>query len=169
MLCCVFACEGRALVMGGKDKNLRVYEVSSGKLLYVLPGHQANVCSLASHGQLVSSGGDHGCSSLIVWDSGKSWAMRSRVQLHTAAVTCIVDLQDSTALATGSYDRKLNIFSHRKGTVVLTATCKAGIACMALSSDKHRLISSALDNSIVIWKLSREVPPHALRAPTSPT
>lgn len=154
--------------MGGKDKNLRVYEVSSGKLLYVLSGHQANICSLASHGQLVSSGGDHGCSSLIVWDSAKSWSMRSRVQLHSAAVTCIVDLQDSTTLATGSYDKKLNIFSYRKGTVVLTANCKAGIACMALSSDKHRLISSSLDNSIGVWKLSREVPSFPLRARTSP-
>jgi WD40 repeat protein len=157
MLCGVFACDGKALVVGGKDKNIRVYEIPSGKLLYVLSGHQANVCSLACHGQLVSSGGDHGCSTLIVWDT-KNWSIRSKVQLHSAAVTCIVDLQDSTALATASYDRKINIFSYRKGSVLLTATCKAGIACMALSSDKHRLISTALDSSIAVWRISREVP-----------
>jgi COMPASS component SWD3 len=155
MLCGVFACEGRVIVVGGKDKVLRVYEVSTKKLLYVLAGHQANVCSLASHGQLVSSGGDHGCSSLIVWDC-KSWSVRSKVQLHSAAVTCIVDLQDSSNLATASYDRKINIFSYRKGAVLLTVnSCKAGIACMALSSDKHRLISSALDNSIAVWRITR--------------
>ena len=67
MLCGVFACEGRVIVTGGKDRVLRVYEVSSGKLLYVLTGHQANICSLSNHGSFVSSGGDHGCSSLIMW------------------------------------------------------------------------------------------------------
>lgn len=157
MLCGVFACEGKAIVVGGKDKVLRVYEIATGKLLYVLSGHQANICSMASHGQFISSGGDHGCSSLIVWDC-KNWSIRSKVQLHTAAVTCIIDLQDSTNLATASYDRKINIFSYRKGTVIFTVNSrKAGIACMGLTADKHRMVSSALDNSIAVWKITREV------------
>lgn len=156
MLCGVFACEGKVLVVGGKDKTVRVYEVATGKMLYVLAGHQANVCSLANHGQVVSSGGDHGCSSLIIWDS-RTWTIRTRVQLHTAAVTCIVDLQDSAHLATASYDKKINIFSLRRNTVLLTASSsRAGIACMGLTSDRQRLISSSLDNSIAVWKLTRD-------------
>lgn len=157
MLCAVFACDGKALVVGGKDRAVRVYDTSSGKLLYSLAGHQANICCLANHGDVVSSGGDHGCSSLIIWDC-KSWSMRNKVQAHSAAVTSIVDLQDSNNIATASYDRKINIFSHRKGAVLLSANCKAGIACMALTSDRHRLISSALDNSIAVWTITRNVP-----------
>lgn len=154
MLCGVFSCEGKMLAVGGKDKVLRVYEVSTGKMLYVLSGHQANICSLVSLGQFVGSGGDHGCSTLIIWDN-KNWSIRSKMQLHTAAVTCIVDLQDSSNLATASYDKKINIFNYRKGSVVLTVSGKAGIACMGLTSDRHRLIAAALDNSIAIWRLSR--------------
>jgi WD40 repeat protein len=157
MLCGIFACDGKVLVVGGKDKVLRAYEVATGKLLYVLSGHQASICSMANHGQLISSGGDHGCSSLIVWDV-KTWNIRSKVQLHSAAVTCIVDLQDSSNLVTGSFDRKINIFSYRRGVVIFTVnSCKAGITCMGLTSDKHRLISSLLDNSIAIWKITRDV------------
>ncbi len=154
MLCGVFACEGKVLAVGGKDKVLRVYEVATGKMLYVLSGHQANICSLVNLGQFVGSGGDHGCSTLIIWDN-KNWSIRSKMQLHTAAVTCIVDLQDSSNLATASYDKKINIFNYRKGSVVLTVSGKAGIACMGLTSDRHRLIAAALDNSIAIWRLSR--------------
>ena len=46
--------------------------------------------------------------------------MRSRMQIHNAAVTAIVDLQDSTHLATASYDKKINIVNHIKGQAVLT-------------------------------------------------
>lgn len=145
------------MVVGGKDRTLRVYEVSSGKLLYTLGGHQANICSLANHSQLVSSGGDHGCSTLILWDT-RTWTVRNKVQIHSAAVTGIVDLQDSTHLVTVSYDRKINIFNFRKGAVVLTASnSKAGIACVALSSDKQRIVTSSLDNSICVWLISRDV------------
>ena len=155
MLCGIFAAEGKCLVIGGKDKVLRVYEVSSGKLLYALNGHDSNICSLANHGGYISSGGDHGCSSLIVWDC-KNWNIRSKVQLHNAAVTCIVDLQDSVHLATASYDKKINIFNYRRSSCVLSVNAlKAGVACMTLTSDKLRLISSELDSSISVWKLSR--------------
>lgn len=145
------------LAIGGKDKTLRVYEVSSGKLLYTLSGHQSSICSLCNHNQFVSSGGDHGCSSLIIWDV-RTWSIRTRVQLHSAAVTCIIDMQDSIHLATASYDRKINIFNYRKGAAVLAAnSSQAGIACMGLAADKQRLITAALNNSLSVWHLVRDV------------
>lgn len=154
LLCCVFACNGNILVVGGKDKKVRVFEVNTGNLLHTLSGHQANICSLCNHGPLVSSGGDHGCNSLITWDV-KSWSMKNKVQLHTAAVTCIVDLQDGTHLATGSYDRKINIFNHRRGVAILSvSSSKTGIGCMTLVGGRS-LVTSALDMSIAVWHLTR--------------
>ncbi|CAM6005381.1 unnamed protein product [Sphagnum balticum] len=156
LLCAIFVSEGRYLVVGGKDKVLRAYEVQGARLAYVLSGHSASICSLANLGSIFCSGGDHGCNSLILWDC-KSWSMRSKVQIHTAAVTCIVDLQDGVHLASASFDKKINIFNHRKGAIGFSvSSSKAGIACMVLSSDRIRLISSALDNSIWIWKIQRE-------------
>lgn len=158
LLCCVFACEGKVLVVGSKDKNLRVYEVGSGNLLQTLGGHQANICSLCNHGPLVSSGGDFGCCSLLTWDV-RFWTTRSKVQLHSAAVTCIVDLGDGTHLATASYDKKITIFNHKRGVAIMsTNSSNTGIGCMTLTSDKSRLVSAALDNSVSVWRISREVP-----------
>ena len=82
--------------------------------------------------------------------------MKSRLQLHSAAVTAIVDLQDSTHLATASYDKKINIVNHRKGQAVLIAhSAKTGIACMGLCGDRQRLVVSCLDNSIGVWRIRR--------------
>ena len=165
LLCCVFACEGRMLVVGSKDRKLRVYDVSTGNLVHTLSGHQANVCSLCNHGSLVSSGGDHGCSSLITWDVN-FWTTRSKVQLHSASVTCIVDLKDGTHLATASYDRKISIFNHKRGVGILSvSSSRTGIGCMVMSSDKERLITASLDNSISIWHLSRNVNLDSFRVP----
>ena len=65
---------------------------------------------------------------------------------------------DNTHVATASYDRKINIFNYKKGVATLTATSsRAGIACMAITSDENKLISTTLDNSITIWRITKEV------------
>jgi len=154
LLCCVFACSGSVLVVGGKDAKLRVFETSTGNLLHTLSCHKASICSLCNHGSLVSSGGDNNCNSLVTWDV-RSWSVRNKVQLHSAAVTCIVDLQDGVNLASAGYDRKINIFNHKRGVAILSATNKTGIGCMTLAGDRERLVTSALDNSIAVWYLTR--------------
>jgi WD40 repeat protein len=142
------------LVVGGKDTKLRVFEVSTGNLLHTLSCHRANICSLCNHGSLVSSGGDNNCNSLITWDV-KTWTVKNKVQIHSAAVTCIVDLQDGSHLASAGYDKKINIFNYKKGAAILSAINKTGIGCMTLSGDRERIITSALDNSIAVWYLTR--------------
>lgn len=118
MLCCVFACNGKYLVTGGKDKLVRVYDVKSGKLTHILQGHTASICSMSSHNGFVSTGGDHGCGSVIIWDT-KTWTIKNKITAHTAAVTCILDLNDGRNLVTGSYDKKINILDYRRSEIIL--------------------------------------------------
>lgn len=93
MLCCIFANKGKNIVTGGKDRTVRVYDALNTKLICALQGHKASICSIANHDNFVSTGGDNGCSSLIVWDT-KNWTIYSKIQAHSAALTSIVDLQD---------------------------------------------------------------------------
>eukprot|EP00919_Chromeraceae_sp_WS-2016_P061525 GHVR01145930.1.p1 GENE.GHVR01145930.1~~GHVR01145930.1.p1 ORF type:complete len:138 (-),score=2.67 GHVR01145930.1:526-939(-) len=127
-------------------------------MLYSLAGHSASICSMANHGEYVSSGGDYGCSSLIIWDV-RTWTIKNRVQAHTAAVTCIVDLYDGVHLATASYDKNINIYNYKRSALIcnLSSNNNVAIACMIINGDKTKLISSGLDNSISIWKIFREV------------
>jgi WD40 repeat protein len=111
---------------------------------------------MASHNSVVSSGGDHGCCSLILWDI-KTWTIKNKIQVHTAAVTCIVDLCDGQTLATGSYDKKICFYNYKRSTILHNLSAnKVAVACMTLNGDKSRLISSGLDNSITVWKIYRD-------------
>lgn len=106
--------------------------------------------------RFLASGSDHGCSSLILWDT-RSWAMHTKVQCHTAAVTAIVDLQDGRHLVTGSYDKKINLFSHAKGKIITTlSNNKTSVTSMVMTSDKMRIVSSGLDNSLSVWTIVRK-------------
>jgi WD40 repeat protein len=67
MLCCIFANKGKNIVTGGKDKTVRVYDAVNGKLICAIQGHKASICSISNHDDYISTGGDNGCSALIVW------------------------------------------------------------------------------------------------------
>ena len=56
-------------------------------------GHKASVCCLMGHSEFLASGGDVGCSSLILWDI-RSLTIKCRMQIHAAAISGIVDLLD---------------------------------------------------------------------------
>lgn len=104
----------------------------------------------------LASGSDHGCSSLILWDT-RTWSIQSKVACHTAAVTAIVDLEDGQHLVTGSYDKKINLFNHTKGKLITSLNNnKTSVTSMIMSSDKSRLISAGLDNSLSIWSILRK-------------
>ena len=45
------------------------------------------------HSEFLASGGDVGCSSLILWDI-RSLTIKCRMQIHAAAISGIVDLLD---------------------------------------------------------------------------
>ena len=78
-------------------------------------GHEASVCSLADFGNFFVSGGDNGCNSVIFWDP-TNWKLRKRINsIHGAAVSCILNLGDGSNLATGGYDKNINIYNYKLG------------------------------------------------------
>lgn len=148
------------IATGSKDKTINIYSLEGGKVA-TLRGHNASICCLSMIGNLngdkfLASGSDHGCSSLFLWDT-KTWSIHSKVSCHSAAVTAIVDLQDGRHLVTGSYDKKINLFSHAKGKVVNSLNNnKTSVTSMVMTTDGSRLVSSGLDNSLSIWSIIRK-------------
>jgi WD40 repeat protein len=90
------------------------------------------VCSLCNFRGFFASGGDNLCGSLILWDTDQL-KMRRKVNLHSAALTCIADLGDGGHLATGGYDKKICIFNYKRGeTVFEVKSCKTCITSMVV-------------------------------------
>lgn len=128
-----------------------------GRKVTTLRGHDAAICSLSTiqnrnNQTFLASGSDHGCCCLILWDT-KTWTITCRIQSHAAAVTNIVDLGDGEHLVTGSYDKKINLYNHLRGQVISSYSNKSAVTSIVLTSDKRKLVSSGLDESLTVWTI----------------
>jgi len=156
---CIYFVSDKYIATGSKDTSISIYSLD-GKKVRSLRGHEASICCLASvrnlNGDLfLASGSDHGCSSLILWDL-RSWTISSKIQAHTAAVTGILDLEDGRHVATGSYDKKINIFNMVKNQIVMSLNNnKTSVTGMVMTVDKSRLVTSGLDKSVTVWNIFR--------------
>lgn len=80
----------------------------------------------------------------------------SKIQAHSAAVTGILDLEDGRHVATGSYDKKLNIYSMAKNQIILSLNNnKTSVTGMILNADKSKLVTSGLDKTMSVWSIIR--------------
>ena len=81
---CIHFIGDKYVVTGSKDTTINVYTLG-GRKIQSLRGHQAAVCCLASmktqSGDILASGSDHGCGSVILWDT-RSWQIISKIQAH---------------------------------------------------------------------------------------
>lgn len=160
---CIFFIEDQFIATGSKDKTINIYDFS-GRKITTLRGHDASICSLSTiktnpSSTYLASGSDHGCCCLILWDI-QTWTICSRIQAHVAAVTSIIDLDDGEHLLTGSYDKKINLFNHRRGEVVSSYNNKSGVTCMVMTSDKQKVVTSGLENSMNVWKIVSKMNVH---------
>lgn len=82
MILCAVEVVDNIMAVGGKDGTINIYEISSGQKIANLRGHKASICKLTmvqNNGKkYLASGSDHGCSSIVLWDTN-SWSMRMRI------------------------------------------------------------------------------------------
>jgi WD40 repeat protein len=104
----------------------------------------------------LASGSDHGCSSIVLWDTS-TWNMRMRIESHRAAVTGIVDLQDGRGLVSGSYDKTINVYSlANDGKLAYNLPAnKTSVTALLLNCNASKMISCGLDDTLSIWQLVR--------------
>jgi hypothetical protein len=57
--------------------------------------------------------------------------MKRKVNLHSAALTCIVDMLDGSHLATGGYDKKIQIYNYKKSEPIFEVnSCRSGVTSL---------------------------------------
>lgn len=90
---------------------------------------------------MLVSGGDVGCGTLVFWDVN-SWMVRSKIKAHDAAISSILDLGDGQTLVSGSYDKLINIYNHKRAEVLYNLSAnKSSVIGIILSVDGSRMTS----------------------------
>jgi WD40 repeat protein/serine/threonine protein kinase len=152
--------DGQRLAVGGPDSDgmVRVYDVTSGRLLRELEGH-VRVVSVAfspDGGRLVSAGTDK---TVKLWDVATGHEILT-LREHTDLVGRVLFSPDGLRLASASSDgtvwvRDAAPFDPRSDPRTLTLSGHDGpVYGVAFSPDGRQLVSASKDTSVKLWDVS---------------
>jgi WD40 repeat protein len=152
---------GRNMIaVGSKDGVITIYDSGTGQKIANLRDHRASICKLAlvNHNgkKYLASGSDHGCSSIVLWDT-LTWNRKMKIEYHKAAVTAIVDLQDNRSLVSGSYDKAINVYNlNEDGKMMFNLPAnRASVTAVILNSNGNKLITCGLDDTLSVHQIIR--------------
>jgi WD40 repeat protein len=136
------------------DHNIKIWDLSSGKQLAEMKGHEGGIASLEVVENLLISGS--GDKSIRLWDINKKTIVSTCEKAHDDYIYSIAPIND-TLLASGSKDRKIKIWDLETGQIVQNL-CMGSESCAHLSTvysvaayQENFLLSGGRDGFAKIW------------------
>lgn len=134
------------LVSGGCDRDVRVWDLSTGECLHTLRGHTSTVrCLKMSDANTAISGSRD--TTLRVWDINTG-ASRNVLVGHQASVRCLEIKGD--IVVSGSYDTTAKVWSISEGRCLQTLQGHFS-QIYAVAFDGHRVVTGSLDTNVRVW------------------
>ncbi len=146
-------CDGQTLV-SCSFKMIKVWNLSSGKLLHTLTDHTDYVYSLAisPDGQTLVSGSRD--KTIKVWNLSSGELLHTLTG-HTGLVGSVAISPDGQTLVSGSLDMTIKVWNLPSGELLHTLTGHREVVySLAISPDGQTLVSRSLDKTIKVWNLS---------------
>lgn len=143
---------GRTLASGSFDGFVKLWEVTSGKLLHSLKGHQNGISGVAFNpegGTLASGSYDN---TVIIWET-TSGEMKTMLKGHILPVTSVSFRPDGNALASASWDRTIKVWDTTTGKLLRTLVAhKVTVNSVSFHPDGWMLASASNDQSVKRWE-----------------
>ncbi|KAK0630829.1 WD40-repeat-containing domain protein [Bombardia bombarda] len=134
------------LVSGGCDRDVRVWDLTTGVCLHTLRGHTSTVrCLKMSDANTAISGSRD--TTLRVWDI-RTGLCRNVLVGHQASVRCL-EIKDDIVVS-GSYDTTAKVWSISEGRCLHTLQGHYS-QIYAIAFDGVRVATGSLDTSVRIW------------------
>ncbi|KAF8455408.1 WD40-repeat-containing domain protein [Terfezia claveryi] len=137
---------GDTLVSGGCDRDVRVWDMSTGENTKVLRGHTSTVRCLKMSDEKTAISGSRD-TTLRIWDIEKGICLNVLVG-HTASVRCLEIHGD--LVVSGSYDTTAKVWSISQGTCLRTLSGHFS-QIYAIAFDGKRIATGSLDTFVRIW------------------
>ncbi|KAL2129440.1 hypothetical protein VTI74DRAFT_4339 [Chaetomium olivicolor] len=134
------------LVSGGCDRDVRVWDLSTGACLHTLRGHTSTVrCLKMSDADTAISGSRD--TTLRIWDI-RTGHCKNVLVGHQASVRCLEIKGD--IVVSGSYDATAKVWSISEGRCLHTLQGHYS-HIYAIAFDGQRVATGSLDTSVRIW------------------
>ena len=148
------------MVTGGVDKEVKIFDRSSGKVEATLAGHGKKVVSVKFHPTEQVAFSCSADKSAKVWGSdGEKWTARHTLSCHTDEVTDCSLHATNEFLVTSSKDSTWafhDIAAGKTLAVVKDANPSAGVNCVQFHPDGLILGTGTTDNLIRVWDIKTQ-------------
>jgi len=147
-----FSPDGTRLVGGAEDGHVYVWDVSDGKLLQRLAGHQGAVMCVAwsPDGSRLASAGS---SEVLVWEVQSGASVRA-LGPHPGGAFAVTWEPSGERLLSGSSDGRVRWWNVQSGECVREQEAHQGtVQALKVSPDGSRLASCGNDGTIRLWDL----------------
>lgn len=134
------------LVSGGCDRDVRVWDMATGRNKHVLRGHTSTVRCLKMSDEFTAISGSRD-TTLRIWDL-KNGTCKNVLVGHQASVRCLAIHGD--LVVSGSYDTTARIWSISDGRCLRTLSGHFS-QIYAIAFDGNRIATGSLDTSVRIW------------------
>lgn len=142
------------IITAGQDKNIKIIDIASGKILKTLSGHTnlINSLAIAPASDLLASGSYDNEINLWQISTGKLW--RS-LKGHTDKIWGVAISTDGKFVISASRDKTLIIWDVKTGEALHTLKgALAGVTCVLITPNGKQVISGGGDRVIRVWDMA---------------
>jgi len=153
-----FSPNGKVLAAGGRNNELKLWDLSSGEVLHTLIGHQGETISgisviFSPDGSMLASGNDDDFN-VKLWDVSSGEVLRT-LSGHKYGVNSVTFSPDGRILASGSNDDTVKLWDITSGETLRTLSGhEKNVNSVAFSPDGSMLASGSDDNTVILWDLA---------------
>ncbi|NMG08464.1 WD40 repeat domain-containing protein [Brasilonema sp. UFV-L1] len=143
--------DGQTLVSGCVDKTIKIWNLTTGKVIRTLTGNIGEVSSIAISPDgnfLVVGSCEHPRNNVKVWHLATGKLLHTLLG-HQKPVNSVVISPDGQILASGS--NKIKIWNLHKGDRICTLWHSSAVYAAAISPDGTILASGSSDHKIRLW------------------
>lgn len=143
------------IISASADKTLALWDANKGERIRRYTEHTAvvNACASAKEYPTIFASGSDDCTA-VVWDIRHKRAIQSLY--HDYQVTCVSLSHDGQFLFSGGIDNIIRRYDLRKGDSNPDLILKGHsdtITGLAISPDGTRILSNAMDSSLLCWDI----------------
>ena len=151
---------GKTIVSGSKDRNIKVWDLQTGQMQRTLEGHSSLVKSVAisPDGQTIVSGSLD--STIKMWDLHTGQMQRS-LKGHSWQVHSVAISPNGQTIVSGGLDiggsKDIKVWDLHTGQLIRTLKGHLSlVTSVAISPDGQTIVSDSRDKILKVWNLQTE-------------